>query len=124
MIRSGGAQALRVGSKHLNPARISAFAGFLEPASRLRATLPAPSLRARQLFSASRPLLLEKQPGAPTPDAPKKPDRWEELGISKNMKILLLVIFTILGTIETWVWTKGILRWYYGAPKEEEEGVE
>ncbi|KAJ7038040.1 hypothetical protein C8F04DRAFT_1091154 [Mycena alexandri] len=121
MIRSGGAQALRVASKHL--ARTSAFVGIAPFGS--RTTLLAPVF-SKLGFSTSRPLLLEKQPG-PSQDGPgelappKKPDRWEELGISKNMKILLLVIFSILGTIETWVWTKGILRWYYGAPKEEED---
>ncbi|KAJ7232635.1 hypothetical protein B0H12DRAFT_189283 [Mycena haematopus] len=79
-------------------------------------------------FSTSHPHRLQKNSpsqGAsgtttPTP-APKKLDRFEELGISKNMKIVLIVILSILGTIETFVWTKGILRWYYGAPKEDQD---
>ncbi|KAJ6460584.1 hypothetical protein C8R45DRAFT_1221032 [Mycena sanguinolenta] len=60
--------------------------------------------------------------GTTTP--PKKLDRFEELGISKNMKMVLIVILSILGTVETFVWTKGILRWYYGAPKEDDDARE
>ncbi|KAJ7230238.1 hypothetical protein GGX14DRAFT_582527 [Mycena pura] len=80
-------------------------------------------------FSTCRPLRLEKHlppgpqldpSGTTPPPLPKKLDRWEELGISKNMKIVLIVILTILGTVETFVWAKGILGWYYGAPKEDE----
>ncbi|KAJ7918650.1 hypothetical protein B0H13DRAFT_283525 [Mycena leptocephala] len=70
-------------------------------------------------FSTYRPLLRPSDGTSPPP--PKKLDRFEELGISKNMKIVLFVILSILGTVETFVWTKGILRWYYGPGVSEED---
>ncbi|EFR03332.1 hypothetical protein MGYG_06329 [Nannizzia gypsea CBS 118893] len=44
----------------------------------------------------------------------------ESLGIGKNMKILLLVVLSVLGTIETWFWCKAIWTWWKGGEKEKE----
>ncbi|KAK1244300.1 hypothetical protein MKX07_003099 [Trichoderma sp. CBMAI-0711] len=46
---------------------------------------------------------------------------FEGLGMSRNAKIFVIAVLSIFGTIETWVWCKGIYRWWYGAPKEEEK---
>lgn len=36
------------------------------------------------------------------------------LGIGKNMKIFLVVVLSIFGTMETWFYCKAIWRWWYG----------
>lgn len=36
------------------------------------------------------------------------------LGLSRNMKIFLLVVLSIFGTIETWFWCKAIYHWWGG----------
>lgn len=36
------------------------------------------------------------------------------LGVSKNMKIFLIVVLSIFGTMETWFYCKAIYRWWYG----------
>lgn len=46
------------------------------------------------------------------PELPKF--SFEGLGISKNMKLFLIGILGVLGTIETWFWCKAIWRWYNG----------
>ncbi|PGG99096.1 hypothetical protein GX51_06436 [Blastomyces parvus] len=46
--------------------------------------------------------------------------RFETLGLSGNMKILVLVLLGTLGTVETWFWCKAIWRWWKGAGDEEE----
>ncbi|KAL6856801.1 hypothetical protein J3F83DRAFT_751866 [Trichoderma novae-zelandiae] len=46
---------------------------------------------------------------------------FEGLGMSRNVKIFVIAVLSIFGTIETWVWCKGIYRWWNGAPKEEEK---
>ncbi|OJD16805.1 hypothetical protein AJ78_03048 [Emergomyces pasteurianus Ep9510] len=43
------------------------------------------------------------------------------LGLSRNMKILVLGLVGVLGTIETWFWCKAIWRWWKGAPEDEDE---
>lgn len=40
------------------------------------------------------------------------------LGLSKNMKVFLIVVLSIFGTMETWFYCKAIWRWWYG-----EEGL-
>ncbi|KAL7807903.1 hypothetical protein V8C44DRAFT_336681 [Trichoderma aethiopicum] len=44
---------------------------------------------------------------------------FEGLGMSRNTKVFVIAVLSIFGTIETWVWCKGIYRWWNGAPKEE-----
>ncbi|KAJ2968214.1 hypothetical protein NQ176_g9288 [Zarea fungicola] len=36
------------------------------------------------------------------------------LGVSKNMKIFLVVVLSIFGTMETWFYCKAIWRWWKG----------
>ncbi|OAA52553.1 hypothetical protein BBO_00394 [Beauveria brongniartii RCEF 3172] len=36
------------------------------------------------------------------------------LGVSKNIKIFLIVVLSIFGTMETWFYCKAIWRWWYG----------
>ncbi|KAH7123502.1 hypothetical protein B0J13DRAFT_566720 [Dactylonectria estremocensis] len=45
----------------------------------------------------------------------------EALGVSKNMKIFLLVILSIMGTIETWFWCKAIWFWWKGDSEAQKE---
>ncbi|PTB77111.1 hypothetical protein M440DRAFT_1401453 [Trichoderma longibrachiatum ATCC 18648] len=44
---------------------------------------------------------------------------FEGLGMNRNTKVFVIAVLSIFGTIETWVWCKGIYRWWNGAPKEE-----
>ena len=37
---------------------------------------------------------------------------FESLGIGKNMKVFLLVILGVFGSIETWFWCKAIWIWW------------
>ncbi|PTB64940.1 hypothetical protein BBK36DRAFT_1142864 [Trichoderma citrinoviride] len=46
---------------------------------------------------------------------------FEGPGMSRNVKIFVIAVLSIFGTIETWVWCKGIYRWWNGAQKEEKE---
>ncbi|KAJ4856860.1 hypothetical protein T069G_07757 [Trichoderma breve] len=45
---------------------------------------------------------------------------FEGLGMSRNVKVFVIVVLSIFGTIETWVWCKGIYRWWNG-PSEKEK---
>src|SRR5690349_3541467 len=45
----------------------------------------------------------------------------ESLGIGKNMKIFLLAVLGVLGTIETWLWCKAIWFWWKRDGKDGEE---
>ncbi|KAL6812858.1 hypothetical protein GGI42DRAFT_313113 [Trichoderma sp. SZMC 28013] len=47
---------------------------------------------------------------------------FEGLGMSRNVKVFVIVVLSIFGTIETWVWCKGIYRWWNG-PSEKEKPV-
>ena len=38
----------------------------------------------------------------------------EGLGLSKNMRIVVLVLISIFGTLETWVYCKAVWRWWKG----------
>ncbi|EFE39802.1 conserved hypothetical protein [Trichophyton verrucosum HKI 0517] len=43
----------------------------------------------------------------------------ESLGIGKNMKIVLLIVLSLLETIETWFWCKAIWTWWKGGEKDK-----
>lgn len=43
----------------------------------------------------------------------------ESLGIGKNMKIVLLAVLSLLGTIETWFWCTAIWAWWKGGEKDK-----
>lgn len=73
-----------------------------------------------------------KGPSKPRPDARNTETEHEDplitpsvslesLGIGKNMKIFLLVVLSIFGTIETWFWCKAIWIWWKGGESEETE---
>jgi hypothetical protein len=44
----------------------------------------------------------------------------ESLGIGRNMKLFLLAVLSIFGTIETWFWCKAIWIWWKGGEIKEE----
>lgn len=87
-------------------------------------------------FSTRAPLLNVKGPGRgsskPRSDAEKASSEHEDpfstpsvslesLGIGKNMKIFLLGVLCVLGTIETWFWCKAIWIWWKGDERVETE---
>lgn len=41
------------------------------------------------------------------------------LGLSKNMKVFLIIVVSIFGTMETWMYCKAIWRWWNGAGDEK-----
>ncbi|EHK20769.1 uncharacterized protein TRIVIDRAFT_213331 [Trichoderma virens Gv29-8] len=45
---------------------------------------------------------------------------FEGLGMTRNVKLFVIAVLSIFGTIETWVWCKGIYRWWNG-PSEKEK---
>lgn len=40
------------------------------------------------------------------------------LGLSKNMRILVITLFLIFGSVETWVWCQAIWHWWKGSSDE------
>ncbi|KAL7941459.1 hypothetical protein V8C42DRAFT_334629 [Trichoderma barbatum] len=48
---------------------------------------------------------------------------FEGLGMSRNVKIFVIAVLSIFGTIETWVWCKGIYRWWNGPSGKERKLV-
>lgn len=70
-------------------------------------------------FSAHPSLLNQQQKDSELPKF-----SFEGLGMSKNSRIFVIVVLSIFGTIETWVWCKGIYRWWYGPSEEEKKRAE
>lgn len=69
-------------------------------------------------FSTRSPLYNQQQKDSELPKF-----SFEGLGMSKNARIFVIVVLSIFGTIETWVWCKGIYRWWTGPSEEEKERV-
>ena len=42
------------------------------------------------------------------------------LGIGKKMKVFLIAILCVFGTIETWFWCKAIWIWWKGGQEDSE----
>ncbi|KAL6892043.1 hypothetical protein GGI43DRAFT_194544 [Trichoderma evansii] len=70
-------------------------------------------------FSARSPLRSQQQKDSELPKF-----SFEGLGMSKNTRIFVITVLSIFGTIETWVWCKGIYRWWNGPSEEERTRVE
>ncbi|KAI9043040.1 uncharacterized protein KD926_004543 [Aspergillus affinis] len=93
-----------------------------------RGTQFAPPILSRQTFSTQN-VLLNKQPASPprfqskvaaqkepVESAPELPAlNLDSLGLSKNMKIFLMVLLGIFGTMETYVYCRAIWRWWKGS---------
>ncbi|OQE32184.1 hypothetical protein PENSTE_c001G03659 [Penicillium steckii] len=45
----------------------------------------------------------------------------DSLGIGKKMRVFLLAVLTVFGSIETWFWCKAIVIWWKGDESEETE---
>ncbi|OAA70693.1 hypothetical protein ISF_02667 [Cordyceps fumosorosea ARSEF 2679] len=50
--------------------------------------------------------------GSGNPELPKF--SLDGLGVSRNMKVFLIVVLSIFGTMETWLYCKAVWRWWYG----------
>lgn len=65
-----------------------------------------------------------KQPQASQPQNTGNPEypafSLDSLGLSKNMKIVVLVLISIFGTIETWFYCQAIWRWWKGRQESEQ----
>ncbi|EER41975.1 conserved hypothetical protein [Histoplasma capsulatum H143] len=46
---------------------------------------------------------------------------FEGLGLSRNMKMVVLGLVGVFGTVETWFWCKAIWRWWTG-PEDARDG--
>ncbi|KAM6509681.1 hypothetical protein FALCPG4_017328 [Fusarium falciforme] len=44
----------------------------------------------------------------------------DALGLSKNMKVIVLVLISIFGTIETWFYCQAIWRWWKGRQESQQ----
>ncbi|RSL50318.1 hypothetical protein CEP54_011995 [Fusarium duplospermum] len=65
-----------------------------------------------------------KQSQAHQPQNPGNPEypafSLESLGLSKNMRIVILVLVSIFGTIETWFYCQAIWRWWKGRQESQD----
>ncbi|GME33331.1 uncharacterized protein JN550_012151 [Neofusicoccum parvum] len=118
------------------PLRLSA-AALRAPLPRRHISFSQPRLRInREPFSftfSTHRALLEKSPSSPnkrrddkassgTPEYPSF--SFEALGISKNMRIGVIVVLSIFGTIETWFWCQWAWRWWKGGDGGNGEEVQ
>lgn len=69
----------------------------------------------RKLPNTSQERTKSTPPG--NPEYPKF--SFEALGVSRNMKIALIVVLTIFGSIETWFWCRAIWQWWKGDQGQE-----
>ncbi|KAI0779829.1 hypothetical protein C8Q74DRAFT_718734 [Fomes fomentarius] len=96
--------------------------------SRARPVNGNASLHSSQ-FSTYRPLCLDNKSSSYKPNDARPSSgnsdypsfTFEELGISKNMKVVILTIIGILGTVETWTWARVIWHWWEGGNGETDE---
>jgi hypothetical protein len=70
-------------------------------------------------FSVHAPLRNQQQKNDELPSF-----SFEGLGMSRNVKIFIIAVLSIFGTIETWVWCKGIYRWWNGPSEKEKKQAE
>ncbi|EJP65336.1 uncharacterized protein BBA_05667 [Beauveria bassiana ARSEF 2860] len=76
----------------------------------LNKTVSTDTTAATQKKPGVKPVTVETESG--NPELPKF--SLDGLGVSKNMKIFLIVVLSIFGTMETWFYCKAIWRWWYG----------
>ncbi|KAM5456908.1 hypothetical protein MaudCBS49596_001150 [Microsporum audouinii] len=74
------------------------------------------------LLNAKSPRHASSNPKSNTEDDPFSTPSvsLESLGIGKNMKVFLLAVLCVLGTVETWFWCKAIWTWWKGGEKDAE----
>ncbi|KKZ67589.1 hypothetical protein EMCG_06648 [[Emmonsia] crescens] len=106
-----------------------------------------PTAKARANFSTTRRILLSNSSSRQSPTTADKQRRhqrgakknganehasqdgnpefptlsFEGLGLSRNMKIVVLGLVGVLGTMEAWFWCKAIRRWWKGIEEERDE---
>ncbi|RMJ11819.1 hypothetical protein CDV36_008527 [Fusarium kuroshium] len=65
-----------------------------------------------------------KQSQAHQPQDPGNPElpafSLESMGLSKNMRIVVLVLISIFGTMETWFYCQAIWRWWKGRQESQQ----
>ncbi|UPK95942.1 hypothetical protein LCI18_006877 [Fusarium solani-melongenae] len=92
--------------------------GFLRLSSSPRLLSTTMTMRTTEKEQAPR-----KQPQAPQPQNQGNPEypafSLDSLGLSKNMMIVLVLI-SIFGTIETWFYCQAIWRWWKGRQESEQ----
>ncbi|KAI0745470.1 hypothetical protein C8Q76DRAFT_789854 [Earliella scabrosa] len=76
----------------------------------------------RPLLQGSKPRSSDKPKDAPSSGNPDFPSwSFEELGISKNMKIVIYALVGVLGTIETWTWSRAAYYWWNGRQSDDSD---
>lgn len=102
---------------------------LLAPAAALPSRALARLSRAPSSLFSTRSRLLESQRQAP-PKAETKENATENpsfetsfasLGLSRNMKIFLIVVVSIFGTMETWFYCKAAWIWWKGGETQAAE---
>ena len=67
----------------------------------------------------------KEQPTPTQPGSELKGVTWESLGISRNMRIVVIVLFSGVATVETWFYCQWAWRWWKNrSAVESEEAVE
>lgn len=78
-----------------------------------RKTVSASTVSAAQQQPLKRTGAAGEEAESGNPELPKF--SLDGLGIGRNMKVFLIVVLSIFGTMETWFYCKAIWRWWYGA---------
>jgi len=124
---------LRRQSAAFAPARLPAYAAAAASATTARASLFSTQRRlldAQKSSAATAASSSTKQQPSSTaaqsstggkPAAEDNPfeTNFAGLGLSKNMKVFLIIVVSIFGTMETWMYCKAIWRWWNGAGDEK-----
>ncbi|KAH6887414.1 hypothetical protein B0T10DRAFT_489769 [Thelonectria olida] len=89
--------------------------------SRLRLFSNQKALWAQETKPESITVKKEPDPQQPNNANPSYPAfSFEALGIGKNMKIVLIIILSIFGTLETWFYCQAVWRWWKGTAEAKE----
>lgn len=73
---------------------------------------PKPLSKSKTASTQESPKTTPQESRNGNPELPKF--SLDGLGVSKNMKIFLIVVLSIFGTMETWFYCKAIWRWWKG----------
>ncbi|KAH7254590.1 hypothetical protein B0J15DRAFT_494673 [Fusarium solani] len=78
----------------------------------------------RNMRAAQKEQRASKQPQPHQPQDSGNPSypafSLDALGLSKNMKVVVLVLISIFGTIETWFYCQAIWRWWKGRQESQQ----
>lgn len=118
--------------EHQNLSRTRLIVPALLQQPRTFLPLGTPFFNSARLFSAASQLQVNQKPAKQPPIDPQSTGQNNDsnnpelpafsldgLGISKNMKLVIIGILCVFGTMETWMYCKWIWRWWKGEQNAE-----